>query len=342
MNIICPQCQFTRQVPADKLPKASTMATCPQCQCRFQVHIDEDQNQAEVPPAEAIAAARPSPVKPDAPESLDAVSSTPQSTEEMHPPSEPKPVVKYSAPKDADTHTAREAYTRQQQVSEKEKARAEAAYDKAQEDAAFAAFAVDNPWENPEKVGYFSAFYQTVLRVLFAAPRFFAGLIPEASQKRALVFFVIVGLLQITFERFWGDIISEALAPTAADDPQLQAMLSLLTPQSSYSLALLLGGALSIVELFFSTTIYFLLFRLIAPAQANFNLIFQVVAYGSAPMLLCLVPALGSVVGFVWSIACTAVGCRYAMRLSWGQTLFGVLPVYVIGLPLILQFLFTG
>ncbi len=334
MKIICPQCQFTRQVPAEKMPKASTMATCPQCQCRFKVHVhegEEGQISIEKVTQESVTTSQAGqPVQ------------TQRAQESAQEQQRPKTITKYSPPKE-NTHaeSAHAAYAREQEAAQKT-TQQEQAQQQEEEDVAFAAFALDNPWENPEPVGYFSAFYQTVLRVLFSAPRFFAGLLPQSSQKRALVFFVIVGLLQITFERFWGDVISEALAPTAAEDPQLQALLSMLTPQSSYSLALLLGGALSIVELFFTTTVYFLLFRLITPQRAHFNLIFQVVAYGSAPMLLCLVPALGSVVGFIWSIACTAVGCRYAMRLTWGQTLLGILPVYAIGVPLILQFLFSA
>ncbi len=321
MNITCPQCQFSRQVPADKLPTASTMATCPQCQFRFKVHIENEQAPA---PSEVEVS----------PQSVEAPISEPTPAPQQEEPNVPK----YIPSKEA----AAQSYAAEQEQRVQQQAQQERAEDTFDQDAAFEAFAIENPWENPERTGYFSAFYQTVLRVLFSAPRFFAGLMPQGSQKRALLFFVIIGLLQITFERFWGDIISEALAPAAADDPQLQTMLNMLTPQSSYSLALLLGGALNVVEIFFTTTVYYVLFRFITPQRADFNLIFQVVAYGAAPMLLCLVPALGSVVGYVWTIACTAVGCRYALRLTWGQTLLGILPMYLIGVPLLLQFMFVA
>ncbi len=333
MKIICPQCQFTRQVPKDKMPKASTMATCPQCQCRFQVHI-EAENKAEQ-------TATPLSTTTQMPSSAGEAAQKTAQNSGSEPVDAPQAITKYSPPTASEAESFKEAQAKAHEAYAKEQEAAQAEHKEYEEDAAFAAFAIDNPWENPERAGYFSSFYQTALRVLFAGPRFFAGLMPEGSQKRALIFFVIVGVLQISFERFWGGVISDALAPTAADDPQLQLMLTMLTPQSSYSLALLLGAALNIVEIFFSTTIYYLIFRFIAPDRAYFNLIFQVVAYSSAPMLLCLVPALGSVVGFVWGIACTAVGCRYAMRLTWGQTLLGILPLYLIGIPLIIQFLWS-
>lgn len=35
MNITCPRCGFSRQVPADRLPARAVIATCPHCACRF-------------------------------------------------------------------------------------------------------------------------------------------------------------------------------------------------------------------------------------------------------------------------------------------------------------------
>ena len=35
MNITCPQCGFSRELPADRLPARAVIATCPKCACRF-------------------------------------------------------------------------------------------------------------------------------------------------------------------------------------------------------------------------------------------------------------------------------------------------------------------
>ncbi len=308
MKIMCPQCQFSREVPEEKLPSAPTMATCPQCQHRFKVSKPQTPAQdtvAEVPQA--------------------VITSKKESSEhkaEPTPQREKEPVRKSYADVPLEEQVL---------VDEPDS-----------EDARFAAFAIDNPWEQANNIGYLTAFSQTVTRVLFAAPRFFAGLHAAASHKLALVFYCIVGALQITFERFWGGILSKALAPMAGDDAQLQMLIQLLNPQSSYGLALLFGTALSVIEIFLSAAVYFVLFRIIVPHKVSFSLLFQVTAYSSVPMLLAIVPGIGSVVGFVWGVACTAVGCRYALRLTWTQTLFGVLPLYLIGLPLLLQFVFIG
>ena len=63
--------------------------------------------------------------------------------------------------------------------------------------------------------------------------------------------------------------------------------------------------------------------------------------YSSAPALLCVIPALGSLAGMVWGLACMAVGCRAALRLNWPQTLLGFVPVCMVMGPMILQLLYA-
>ena len=35
MNITCPRCGFSRELPADRAPSKAVIATCPHCACRF-------------------------------------------------------------------------------------------------------------------------------------------------------------------------------------------------------------------------------------------------------------------------------------------------------------------
>lgn len=198
-------------------------------------------------------------------------------------------------------------------------------------------FALDNPWEQPEKDGYAASFYQTCVRVMFTAPRFFSGLHPDTPQRSALFFFLLVCVIQTLVERFWGGVFHSYFAPAAGNDPQLQQLLSLLAPQTSILMSLLMNAALKTLELFLASGLFFLAFKLLAPAKANYQLVFQVMAYSSAPALLCVVPVAGSVAGFIWGLACSLVGCRYALRLTWPQTILGVVPMYAIGIVIFLR-----
>jgi len=195
---------------------------------------------------------------------------------------------------------------------------------------------LSNPWEDPRD-GYLAAFYQTAVRVLFAAPRFFAGLVPQKQLMRALVFYLIVGLIQIVAEQFWLAVFAKVLAPRAESDPQFAHLLTLLSREMSLPLFMLARTAFISFELLVAAVLYHMMFRIVAPAMADFSLVFQVIAYASAPVLLGIIPVLGSLAGFIWSIACSVVGCRYALRISWRQTLLAIGPLYLLLLLLFLQ-----
>lgn len=328
MKIICPQCAFEREVPSDRLPSASVIATCPQCQHRFRISKN-DLEQGDAPQCSfAHNADGDDPLPPGAviPNHAQASPAQHDSTQQRHVESEH--IAKAQTPP---SYNEEEMELRQ---------RASAAYERQAEDGSDtqdAPFALENPWESPEKEGHLAAFYQTVVRVMFAAPRFFAGLTPDSSQTRAMIFYLLVGILQICIERFWGGVLSSTLAPTAGNDPQLQKLLEMLAPQTNIFLAILMRAAIVTMEIFIAAGLYFLIFKLIAPQKASYALIFQVLAYSVAPALLCVVPVLGSVVGFVWSVACSLIGCRYAMRLTWTQAIIGLLPLYLLGVPVFLQ-----
>ena len=111
----------------------------------------------------------------------------------------------------------------------------------------------------------------------------------------------------------------------ALDHPLLYALISL---------------ASMVFQIYFAAALLFLGFRLSGARQASFYIIFQVVAYSSAPMLLCIIPLIGSQVGFIWAIACLVNGCRVALQLDWPRTLLGFAPLvllcalFALGMPL--------
>lgn len=331
MNIICPQCRFSREVPEDRLPGAAAIATCPQCSHRFRICRPE-RNSEKRPTGEPPLAADAC----DDPLPPGAV--IPDSGRDAESDSGPEPIRAANAEggksdEDAERRQAAlDAYRRQAERSGPEQAGHAPAPDAALEN-------LENPWEHAGRIGYPAAFYQTAVRVMFAAPRFFAGLKPDAPQGRALVFYLIVGLCQILLERFWGDMLARTLEPYAGNDPQMRKLIQLFTPHAGLLMAVLLRSAVLTLNLFVIAGLYFLLFRLIAPDRADYQLIFQVLAYSSAPALLCVVPVIGSVAGIIWGAACSFVGCRYALKLTWTQTALGLAPVYAIIASLALHML---
>lgn len=90
MEIICPECQFSRQVDESKIPARSQVATCPKCQTKFQFRDLPDEEPAEpvVPqeqePAEPRQAVLPTEEQDQPREAL-----APESPSEPEAPSEP-------------------------------------------------------------------------------------------------------------------------------------------------------------------------------------------------------------------------------------------------------------
>lgn len=342
MNIVCPQCGFSRRLPEDRLPGEVVIATCPQCACRFRFSLREGvlgvlppRGQPAPPATGAAQEAGPAaPDRGDLPPGAvipgrEVSTTAPRASAEDGRSEGATPAAGGEEEEDI-RETARRAYTREAARFSRADAEPPGRGDGAVPDG--------NPWDAaPGNGGWLQAFYQTVLRVMFAAPRFFALLRPRMPLGRPLVFYLVICVIQTIVERFWGTMLISALTPSAATDPQLEKLLEMLAPKSDLALSLLLRCGLLVLQLYVFTALMFLAYRVVARERTSFSLIFQIMAYSSAPALLCVVPALGSLAGMIWGLACLAVGCRAALRLNWAQTLFGFLPLAFVFGPLLLQ-----
>lgn len=387
MNITCPRCDFSREVPADRLPARAVIATCPHCRCRFRFapgqgvlevlpetvdheHVaaagDADPRMGSQPGFQAASGAiRPyapdeedDPLPPgaivpgrDLPQSRNIGSHGPdvvQAAQGSKDPADAGDVPQGAKGADAAPASGGEEEDIRVAASKayaREAARPDldTALDAARQAPEEGWEEVQrrfggNPWEAaPEPDGWLSAFYQTSIRVMFAAPRFFAALRPVAPQLRVLCFFLVISVVQVVVERAWAGMLLTLMAPSAATDPELEKLLTMLAPQLSLPMTLLLKTGFSVLQLYLFSGLVYLTYRFMVPARADFSLVFQIMAYSAAPALLCVIPLLGSLAGFVWGFGCMLVGCRTAFNLTWPQTLLGFAPVFLLLGPLLLQ-----
>lgn len=195
-----------------------------------------------------------------------------------------------------------------------------------------------NPWERaPGENGWFSAFFQTVAKVMFSAPAFFKTLTGQYSKPRVLSFYLLIIVFQTVVERLWGQFFLSVLAPGASGDPQLEKLLAMLSSDGNVLMGLILRCGLLILQLYIFTFLLTLAYKILAPKKASFGLLFQIMVYSSAPSILCVVPILGSLAGLAWGIGCLVAGCRAALALDWGRTLAGFLPVVFLIAPFLVQ-----
>ena len=172
------------------------------------------------------------------------------------------------------------------------------------------------PWENPAKHGWFRAFMDTLHGAMFAGPAFFSRFTAAGSLAPGYLFFLLMGYIAILGSVIWAQATT-LLLPMA--EPLTSHRVGLPV------LLLLAPIALGLMQLFVTSCIRIVL-QLFAPSEANFPLIYKVVSYSVAPLVLSIVPFVGPVVGALWFLASLITGCRNALGVSWRLAVMAPLP----------------
>jgi len=336
MEICCPECGYTRQTPENRLPEGGVVAVCPQCGCRFRFS-KKDGVLGVV--SETIRPKRRSGGDDTLPPGAVIPGSHSEEAEKTEPVRE-SARIRREEPEEQDRREEAQAEKRQEE-------RREHAYQgpeqwgriPEEDEVGSGSF---NPWETaPQPSGWLSAFYQTCIRVMFAGQRFFSSL-KRGPYMRALMFYLIMCVLQTAMAYFWIHMYVEWFRPGTAD-PQVNKIIEALSSQSNLALSLLLRCAMLTVQIYLFTGLLYLTWRIVAPDKADFSVIFKVLAYAEAPGILCLVPVVGNAAALVWGFVCMLTGCRAALHLNWRQTMLGFLPLLLLMVPSVAQiFLMLG
>lgn len=355
MLIRCPECQFERQIDTDAIPQNAAMATCPHCECRFRFRNPDGTPVVadEAPAAPVQAQEAPAVCQQPLPPDVEGDDPLPPGAVVPRLPREGQPA---DAPVAEQTETPRAGQPEEkpQTAAEKrstfwsnfQKKRDDAEPKKGRIASAMHADKTDVPWEEPKRYNPLVALYQTILRVMFNAPRFFADL-PSSNGKltRPLVFYLILGMFQTLVERMWYLMSIQASGPSITD-PKLQEVLGEMAQSMSLPLTLLLTPGILAIQLCFFASVFYLMLRLVQPENVQFRTVFRVIAYSAAPTVVCIVPLVGPLVGSIWFGICCFIGCKHSMRLPWSRTGLALGPLYLIafaiGMQLIRQFLNMG
>lgn len=336
MKIQCPSCRFERDVPDSSLrPGKTYKVTCPHCSAIFHFSrpeeeflIEAEEDSPVQAPAEASAPAAPA-------------SEAPEAAEQSPAPSEEEKAAEPSG----EEAKAEEAAQEKPSEAQPEPEPAENLGDQSerQEEASAEPFSRRRdgrpdgaPWESPEYYGFVGSFTRTLLGTLFHAPEFFRHVKCQFSVIRPILFYVLLSVFQVLCARLWSIKALRELSATATD-PQTLAMAEQLMQSMNMPLMLLITPFFSILQAVFLAGVYHLMIRMVQPDRADFATTLRVVCYSAAPLVLCLVPMVGSVIATAWSVACVFIGCRYALRLSWLRTVLALLPLYILELAVITQ-----
>lgn len=339
MLIQCPECFFERELNPEKIPPSAHMATCPRCNKRFKFR-DVPQIPAHEEQPETETAEQTEQGQQDEAINEEQAAAEVARQERLRLPTEqegddPLPPRAVVVPKTAATDAGERAEARGAQA--KQDANREQAdspnepygqdgQDRQQKQG-------DIPWELPQYYGIFGSLYHTILRVLFAAPRFYAELpYSQSSLVRPAIFYVLIGTVQAMVERMW--FVSRLEALSAMGDANAQAGLAALSQNMSFGVLLVSMPFILLLQWLVYAGLFNLMVHLVQPDRANFEISLRIVAYSAAPAVVSIVPWAGSFTAVLWFAVCCFMGVKYALGLSWSRTALAVLPLYVLSFAL--------
>ncbi|MCM0753681.1 zinc-ribbon domain-containing protein [Desulfovibrio aminophilus] len=281
MLVTCPKCQFSRELPEDKIPARAQVATCPKCKHKFRFR--------ELPPEGADAAsvaAAPADAAPTA------------ESAETPPPAPPAP------PAEEDIWERLGSIQPEQTEPQPGPAA----------DDPFAADPerpeVEAPFERLDQYGFFPGITQTLRRVLFSPQLFFQAM-PLRGMGKPLTFAVLLGQFQIFFQILW------SMTGIMGDKPEVAPG----TLGIGMVVALVLAPLFLSVFLFLESALFHFCLILFRAANKGFEGTFRVMAYSNAPLILSFVPVLGPIAAYLWGLGITVVGARHMHGASLGRVL---------------------
>jgi hypothetical protein len=297
MEIICPQCQFARSVPDEKIPERVEIATCPKCKLKFRFRNLDG-------PADAVLSSAGVPAAPDTPADPEAPLSA-QSSED-------RPKAKAGPDQNGEEFWDKLASMGQPHQEARQEADPGPGHKQAIPPE------VEIPWENLDRYGFFTGLWETIRRVMVQPTAFFRSMPVGGGQIKPLIFYLLIAQFQIVMQMLWG-MVGMGVDPTAEagmaggmDSMILFLAYPFLWTIMVYVMALLAHGCLVLTR----------------GAGCGFEGTFRALTYGSAPMIMVLVPMIGPLIGAVWSLVTTFLGYKNIHRTTSGKVILAmVLPM---------------
>ncbi len=181
------------------------------------------------------------------------------------------------------------------------------------------------PWENLDQTGFFPGFIETVKRVMLAPAAFFYKM-PLKGLTMPLAFFLIIMVIQALATFVWN---MAGVFPTTAQHEAGEMGIGMMGIGSVFIIIIypLFMG----LWLFVASGITHLFLTLFQSGQSGFEGTFRATAYGSAPMILGLLPFLGPIAGALWSLGVTIIGYKNIHETSFIKVIAAMLtPAFVL------------
>ncbi len=341
MKIMCPQCEFSRELSEANLPKHMYMATCPKCACRFKFrekpeanasqNDDLSQNQSVLPPNAIVRdnnfGAYANKKAETENNEQGKINTENQTIEDFQNKArqeyEKKNAQTSNVETKAEHNSNSSSDTNFSQDDEQDPDNNRQNSSKAQNEIVDGVIA----WELAKTSQMPFALYHTMLQVLFSSQLFFMNVGKSVAPLfRACIFYVILGTLQSIADRVWLMSKLQTLAEDTAQTPGIDTI----AQDLNIPLLFLTMPPLMLLQLFFYSASISIMLRLVEPERANFATIIRVVAFSAAPAIFSIIPMVGQFVSPIWFAFCVFIGCKYALNITWSKTAMAIIPLYIL------------
>lgn len=319
MRIVCPQCEFARDVPDEKVPARSNTATCPKCGLKFKFRDlpghgpDETESAASGPDRESG-------------EPGDSGRSSEAGGQEKRQASNEEPRDREFWDRIDDIRKPR----RDEESDVQPRRRRKPILDEFDLEPA--------PWENRGRHGFVRGFWDTVRLACVAPVTFFSGL-KIGGLRDPFLFGLIITEIVVLTSLGW-DLLFSSLGFTVLGmhnpalqqpDPGMNFISGVAGGLIRIAVSIIVVIPLYTIGIFLQAVMLHIFLALFRGADRGFAGSFAAVTYSSAPMILTVVPVVGQIIGPVWSLVILAVAFKYIHRTTYMKiTIAWTLPFLIL------------
>lgn len=152
---------------------------------------------------------------------------------------------------------------------------------------------------------------------------FFHGVPFGAGAARPVLYYLLIAVIGAFFNLWWSGVARVVELPGPSEFGSWTAAPSVATGLVSFFATPFLAA----IGLFLWCGLLHVLVLMFSRQRRGFRATVRAVSYGAGPTVLAIVPIVGGIIGFFWSLAMTAIGLREGHRMSVG----GAITVVALG-----------
>lgn len=212
----------------------------------------------------------------------------------------------------------------------------------------------ENPWDDisgeensfvkssqeMDDTGYFSDLWRTFISVLFSPGAFFGSIRKAGGLKDSIAFGILLGSIGAMLNIFWRFfLMAEEFADIINTSPWPVSLNHL------FIIFIIISPFIVLFMIFVTAVVLHIFLLILRGANNEFEATIKVSAYINATSILCIIPYLGGIIAWIWSMVIAVIGLREIHKTSTLKALFAVLLplflLFILGMVIMIVLLFN-